>query len=105
MAALQIRWTRVLSGGLLIEVTLFAVVLPLNVISSQMTYYAVPVLVLASAILFGYWAARPLQKRFLLHGALVAAVASAIYVVLTTALGASVPLLFHLSHGLRLLGG
>ena len=41
----------------------------------------------------------------MLHGALVALVASVLYVVLTTALAAPVPLLFHLSHGLRVLGG
>jgi putative membrane protein (TIGR04086 family) len=104
-AANGIQWKRVLWGGFLNELALFAIVLPLNMISQQATYYSVPVLVFVSAILFAYWAARTVQNRFVLHGALVAIVASAIYITLTTALAAPVPLLFHLSHGLRLLGG
>jgi hypothetical protein len=105
MAVTDIQWMRVLVGGFLIEITLFAVVLPLNALSSQVTYYSVPFLVFASGIIFGYWVARPLKAAFVLHGALVAVVASVIYVSLTTALAAPVPLLFHLSHGLRVLGG
>lgn len=105
MAVTDIRWMRVLVGGFLTEITLFAVVLPLNALSSDFTYYAVPFLVFTWGIIFGYWVARPLNAAFVLHGALVALVASVLYVVLTTALAAPVPLLFHLSHGLRLLGG
>jgi putative membrane protein (TIGR04086 family) len=103
----QIRWGRILIGGLLIELTMFAIVLPLNTISTQTVYYLVPFLAAATGFLFGYWAARPLDSRFVLHGALVAVVASLIYVALNAAMGTtgSVPLLYHLSHGLRLLGG
>jgi len=103
--ASTIRWKRVASGGFFIELTMFAIVLPMNTVSPQATYYSVPLLVLLSAVVWGYWAARGADGRFVLHGVLVAIVASAIYVALTTALAAPVPLLFHLSHGLRLLGG
>jgi hypothetical protein len=100
-----IRWRRVLAGGLFIELTMLAIVLPLNAVSPQAVYYLVPVLALLTAVLYGYWAAKPVDDGFVLHGALVAIVASMLYVILTTAAGAPVPLLYHLSHGLRLLGG
>src|SRR5262245_21618323 len=102
----DIQWKRVLLCGFFVEVTLFAIVLPLNmVLRPHVTYYSVPLLVFASAVVSAYWVARPLSSRFLLHGALVAVVASITYVTLTTALGTPVPLLFHSSHGLRILGG
>ena len=105
MESSRLRWSRVVTGGFLVELTLFAIVLPLNVVSQRATYYSVPLLVFLSAVAFAYWAARAAQDRFVLHGVLVAIVASAIYVTLTTAFGLRVPLLFHLSHGLRLVGG
>ena len=100
-----IRWSRVLAGGLFIELTMFAIVLPLNAVRPQAVYYLVPALAFLTAVFYGYWAAKPLDDGFELHGALVAIVASMIYVILTIAAGAPVPLLYHLSHGLRLVGG
>ena len=100
-----IRWKRVVVGGFLTELTLFAIVLPLNMMSQQATYYSVPLLVFVWGVMFGYWVARPVPDRFILHGVLTAVVASVIYIALTTSLRAPVPLLYHLSHGLRLLGG
>src|SRR5262245_55042122 len=103
----EFRWGRVLLGGLFIELTMFAIVVPLNAVSAQGAYYSVPFLAIATALLFGRWAARPLHAGFVLHGVLVAAAASAMYISLTLATGTvgSVPLLYHFSHGLRLLGG
>ena len=84
---------------------MLAIIVPLNSLSASAAYYLVPILALATAFIFGRWAATPVERDFVLHGVLVAAVASVIYIALTTASGASVPLLFHLSHGVRLLGG
>ena len=64
-----------------------------------------PILAFMTAVIFGRWAATPIQSQFALHGVLAAVVASIIYTALTTAAGVPVPLLYHLSHGLRLLGG
>ena len=99
----SIHWKRIFLGGFFTELALFAVVLPLDMVNQEVAYRSAQLLVLASPIGFAYWAARPLRSRFVLHGTLVAAVASLIYVALTTALRAPVPLLLHLSHGL--LGG
>jgi putative membrane protein (TIGR04086 family) len=102
-----IRWGRVLPGGLFIELALFAIAVPMTIYSPDALYYLVPFLVLVSAFVFGWWAARPLESRFVLHGVLVAVVASVIYIALTTASGVAgeLPLLYHLSHGLRIIGG
>ena len=102
-----IRWGRIILGGLFMELAMFAVVIPLNGINRQATYYSVPFLTSVFGFLFGYWVARPLRNRFILHGVLTAVAASMMYVALTFAMGAaaSVPLLYHFSHGLRMIGG
>ena len=84
---------------------MLAIIVPVNAISERTAYYLVPILALSTAFIFGQWAARPLHRQFVLHGVLVAVIASVIYITLTTASGVPVPLLFHLSHGVRLLGG
>lgn len=85
--AAEIRWGRILLGGLFIELTMFAIVPPLNSLSQRAAYYSVPVLALATAFLFGRRAARPLKARFVLHGVLVAVAASVMYLAVTTAMG------------------
>ena len=107
MTMKDIRWGRVLLGGFLIELTIFAIYIPLNSASPQVAYYSVPVLALATAYLFGRWAARPLQSGFVLHGALVAVTASLIYLALNAGLGTIplIPWLFHISNVVRVLAG
>ena len=102
-----IRWLRIALAGLLNELAMFAVVIPLNIISQDVAYYAVPFAAVGTGFACGWWAARPLKGRFVLHGALAMIVASLMYITLTTASGVAgeIPLLYHLSHGLRLLGG
>ena len=107
MSSTPIRWGRVLLGGLFIELAMFAFVIPLTAIGEQVLYYAVPFLAFGIAVVFGWWVARPLSGRQVLHGALVAVAASLMYIALTTAMGVAgtLPLLYHVSHGLRILGG
>jgi hypothetical protein len=104
---MKIRWGRIVLGGFLSELAIGAVILPLNAVSSSVAYYAVPVLVVIAAFVFGRWVAAPLTSSFVLHGVLTAVVASLLYIALTAVLGvlSSLPLLYHLSHGPRLLGG
>ena len=106
MSASQIRWGRIAAGGLFIELAMFAIVIPIQIVAGeQVFYYSVPVAAIATAFLVALWVARPLESRFVLHGALAALVASLIYIALTASMGASVPWLFWASHGLRLLAG
>lgn len=90
LASQQIRWGRILLGGVFIELAMLSILVPVNLASERTAYYLVPILAFATAFVFGQWAARPLQSRFVLHGVLVAAVASLIYVTLTTIAGAAV---------------
>jgi hypothetical protein len=94
-------------GGLFIELAMFAVAVPLMAVSEQAVYYAVPLLAVGTAFAFGWWAAKPLTGRFVLHGALAAVAASVMYIALTTASGVAgdLPLLYHVSHVLRVMGG
>ncbi|MBM3819306.1 MAG: hypothetical protein FJW14_09875 [Acidimicrobiia bacterium] len=103
MAGGQIRWGRILLGGFLTEVAIFAVYIPLNTIDTQVAFYAVPFLICGAAILFGWFVARPLQDRFVLHGALTAVTASVMYLALNVAAGTLplVPWLFHVFNVLR----
>jgi hypothetical protein len=107
MAALgAIRWARVLLGGLFIELAMFAIVIPLAIVSEPLVYYSVPILAIGVAAPVGWWVARRAGARFVAHGALTAAVASLIYLALTAIGGeGDVPVLYHVSNGLRLIGG
>ena len=107
MAMKDIRWGRILLGGFLIELTIFAIYIPLNAALPQIAYYSVPVLALATAYVFGRWAARPLQSGFVLHGTLVAVAASLMYLALNAALGTIplIPWLFHVSNVVRVFAG
>ena len=106
-ASESIRWGRIIVAAVLVEAGMFAIVIPLNGINEQVTYYSVPFLVFATAYLAARWVGRPLAGRFVLHGVLTAIGASLIYVAITIALGVfnSVPLLYHFSHALRIAGG
>jgi hypothetical protein len=105
--ATPIRWGRVLLGGLIIELVMFAIAIPVGMYSQNALYYSVPFFVTVTAFLVAWRATLPLPGRFVLHGTLMAVVASAIYIALTVGSGAAgdLPLLYHLSHGLRVIGG
>ena len=107
MTLKDIRWGRILLGGFLIELTIFAIYIPLNAALPQVAYYSVPVLILTTAYVFGRWAARPVQSGFVLHGALVAVAASLMYLGLNAALGTIplIPWLFHSSNVVRVFAG
>jgi hypothetical protein len=103
MPVIHLRWGRILLGGLLIEIAIFAVFIPLNSADTQAAYSAVPALIVGTAILFGWLVARPLQGQFVLHGTLTAVAASVMYLALNAASGTLplVPWLFHLFNVLR----
>ena len=102
-----IRWGRILLGALAIEIVMLAIVVPLGLlVSEQLVYYSVPFLAVATAFLAALWVCRPLQARFVLHGALVAVTASVMYTALTMIPGSPpTPWLYIVSHGLRIAAG
>ncbi len=102
--SMRIRWARVLLGGFLAEVGVFAIVFPVQYLFGDQAFLAsIPVASVAMPLLFALWVARGLESRFVLHGALVGVVAALIY--LAIAWGQPEPLLYLVSHGLKVVGG
>ena len=105
---MRLRWGRILLAGLFSELTIFAIFLPIQAANPQAAVNVVPVLVTVTAFLWGWWAARRAGGRYVAHGVLAAVAASLMWIGLVSAGGGNwseIPLLYHLSHGLRLLGG
>jgi hypothetical protein len=100
----RIHWIRVLVGGFLAELGVFAVVLPVLKVSGQHALlYVAPVASLAMCFLLAFVVGRWLESRFVLHGFLIGVVATLIYVALTRA--QPEPLACILAHGLKMVGG
>jgi hypothetical protein len=100
----RIRWMRILAGGFLSELCLFAVFIPSTLLLGQTP--GVYTAVLGSFImpfLFGIWTALKADRYFVFHGFMVGAVGVLIYLGLTR-LGPE-PLLYVLAHFLKLGGG
>jgi hypothetical protein len=112
MGAHSIRWGRVLLGGFLAELILFAAVIPLQVAGSGQA--AITALaVIGSFMVFvpvAWWLTRPLATP-VLHGMLMGAAAAAIYLVLQLGTlllvedAPVVPYLYYVAHALKLAGG
>jgi hypothetical protein len=81
---MSIHWKRVVFGALLLEIVLFAVLVPIGFVSTTVFLVAVPI----GAFVFGYfvtrWLLRTLSSGFLLHGTLVGVVATAMYLGLVS---------------------
>lgn len=100
----QIHWGLAAVGGLLAELTVFAIVFPVRYLFGQRAFLAS--ILIASALMpfiFGVWVGRRVESRFVLHGALVGIVAALIYMGL--AWGKPQPLLYKIAHGLKIAGG
>jgi hypothetical protein len=100
----KIHWGRVLVGGFLAELLVFAIVFPTRYLFGQRAFLAS--ILIASAVLpflFAVWVGRRIGSLFVLHGALVGLVAALIYFGL--AWGQPQPLLYKIAHGLKIVGG
>jgi hypothetical protein len=100
----QIHWGRVLLGGFLAELLVFAIVFPTKYLFGQQAFLAS--ILISSALLpflFALWVGRRISSRFVLHGTLVGVVAALIYMGL--AWRQPQPLLYKIAHGLKLVGG
>jgi len=100
----KIRWIRIVVGGFLSELAVFAVFIPATLLLGQLPGMYVAVLgSLVMPFLFGMWTASRVESAFVYHGILVGAVGILIYVGLTRA--QPEPALYIFAHGLKLLGG
>jgi hypothetical protein len=100
----KIHWGRVLVGGLLAELLVFAIVFPTLHFFGQRAFLA-SILIASAAMpfIFALWVGRHVESRFVLHGAMVGVVAALIYVGLSW--GHPEPLLYKVAHGLKVVGG
>jgi hypothetical protein len=102
--ASSLRWERVLIGGFLAELLVFAIVFPVLYFFGQQAFLAS--ILIASFVMpfiFAIWVGNRIASRFVLHGALVGLVAALIYMVI--AWGQPQPLLYKIAHGLKIVGG
>jgi hypothetical protein len=100
----QLRLGRILLGGFLAELVVFAIVFPVLYLLGQRAFLAS--ILIASAVMpfvFAVWVGSGIESRFVLHGALVGLVAALIYLVI--AWGQPQPLLYKVAHGLKIVGG
>jgi putative membrane protein (TIGR04086 family) len=104
MKSTKVRWLRVVLGGLMAELLVFAVVFPTLYFFGQRAFLAS--ILVASAVspfVFAMWVGKRVESRFALHGGLVGVVAALFYLGLTW--GQPQPLLYHVSHGFKIAGG
>jgi hypothetical protein len=104
MTFADLRWGRVLVGGVAAESCVFAIVFPVLYLFGQQAFLA-SILIASAALpfLFAIWVSRRIQSHFVLHGLLVGLIAALMYLIL--AWGQPEPLLYKIAHGLKILGG
>lgn len=122
----RLRWGRIVIGAVLLEAALIAVAVPLLALTANpfvpgvagasndftIFFASVAVACFAAGAFFGWWVARPLSSTFVLHGALMGILATAIYLAICsippTTIAAVVatygPFWFFLANGLRIAG-
>ena len=111
------RWLRAILGGLLAEVLVLVLILPVALVVGYDLSAGDPSSVppaLNAAIVIGsfigplvmtQWVARRVTSRFVLHGFLVGFTAFVIYMIPMTLSGESQPLVYWVAHGMKMLGG
>ena len=103
-AAAKMHWGRILIGGFLAEAVLILLVIPVAMKWGQSPLlYLAPAGSLVLCFLCGFWVGHRVQSRFVLHGLLVGAVATAIYLALTRL--KPEPVAYVVAHGLKLVRG
>lgn len=100
----EVRWGRVLVGGVSAELAVFAIVFPVLRFFGQQAFLAsILIASLAMPFLFAVWVCRRVKSHFVLHGLLVGVVAALMYLIV--AWGQPEPLVYKIAHGLKLVGG
>lgn len=112
MTTTALRWGRIVLGGFLAELILIAFVIPINLAGGGERAITV-VAVAGSYVVFvpvAWWLSRALPRP-LLHGALMGAVAAALYIVLAVVgrqfnpTAPAMPFIYYVAHVLKIAGG
>jgi hypothetical protein len=125
IATARIRWGRVVIGAVLLEAALIVAAVPLlGFVANPFApgaqgagdftifFMSVAAACFVVGALLGWWVARPLSSRFMLHGALTGVIATMIYLAIcsippttiATVVAAYGPFWFFLGNGLRIAG-
>jgi putative membrane protein (TIGR04086 family) len=101
----RIHWRRALVAGVLAEIVVFALVIPVYLIFGEEaeTQYAVAPASFAGPFLLALWVGRRIDSRFVLHGTIVGLVATLAFLAINA--GQPQPAIYWMSHGLKILGG
>ena len=104
MRSARIRWGRVLIGGFLAELLVFAIVFPVLHFFGQQAFLAsILIASFLMPLILAIWVGKRIASGFVLHGAFVGVVAWGIYMIL--AWGQPQPRLYKIAHGLKVVGG
>jgi len=104
MTLANLRWGRIIGGGILAELIVFAIVFPVQHFFGQQAFLdSILIASFALPFIFALWVCRRANSQYVLHGLLVGVVAALFYVIL--AWGQPEPLLYKIAHGLKLVGG
>jgi hypothetical protein len=76
---MKINWVRIVLGALLLEVVLFAVLVPLSLVNLTLFLVTVPIGCFVLAALVTSWLLRKTPTDLILHGTLVGIVATVMY--------------------------
>jgi putative membrane protein (TIGR04086 family) len=101
----RVRWGWVFVTGLLVEIGLLIVAVPINFVPSGdviLLYLVVP-LCAAAAFLGGWWIAGKVKTDVVLHGALVGLLAMLLYAALTWT--QELPFVYHVANVLKIVAG
>lgn len=100
----NLRWGRVIIGGVGAELAVFAIVFPVLHFFGQRAFL-VSILVASAAMpfIFALWMCRRVKSYFVLHGLLVGVVAALVYMIV--AWGQPEPLVYKIAHALKVIGG
>ena len=110
---MKIRWMRAVAAGVLVEVALVILTIPITAVFSMEAFVPfVPAVCLAVGFPFGWWAAAKSEAGFVLQGTLVGIFATLIYFglilsqlgSLKPAIDVYGPFLFVLANAAKILG-
>jgi putative membrane protein (TIGR04086 family) len=111
------RWLRSILGGILAEMLVLVLILPVALAVGfdlstgdpssvpPALNAAIVVASFAAPLLLTQWVARRLTSQFVLHGVLVGFTAFAIYMIPMTLSGETQPLVYWIAHAMKILGG
>jgi len=112
IAGMKIHWLRVVLGAMLLEIVLFAVLVPIGFVNATLFLVTVPIGVFGFGYLVTRWLLRKVSTRLVLHGALIGIAATVMYLSLVLAqpggIAAAITVygapLFYFSQAMRIAG-